>query len=97
VRSRSTTGAVPVPNLLAAILVKIRAISIDDQREAQRQDVAFLLSLVDDPNPLAADLSSSERGWLRKHEYLADPAQESYRGIADAEDAAIVYRRLAKL
>jgi hypothetical protein len=97
VRSRSTVGAVPLPNLLGAILVKVRAILVDDQPEAQRQDVAFLLSLVDDPDLLVADLSRSERGWLRKHEYLADPAQDCYRGIPDAEDAAIVYRRIAKL
>jgi predicted nucleotidyltransferase len=97
VRSRSTIGAVPLPNLLGAILVKVRAILVDDQPEAQRRDAAFLLSLVADPDHLVADLSGSERGWLRRHEYLADPIQECYRGIADAEDAAIVYRRLAKI
>jgi hypothetical protein len=97
VRSRATVGTVPVPSLLGALLVKIRAILVDDQPEAQRRDAAFLLSLVDDPEAHAADLSASERRWLGRHGYLADPEQECYRGIANAEDAAIVYRRLAKL
>lgn len=95
VRARSTVGFVPLPNLLGAILVKIRAILVDDEPEAQRQDAAFLLSLVDDPDPLLEDLSRTESGWLRRHEYLADSANECYRGVANAEDAAIVYRRLA--
>jgi hypothetical protein len=97
IRSRSTEGFVPLPNLLGAILIKIRAIHVDDEPEAQRQDVAFLLSLVDDPDPMAADTTPTERKWLRRHKYLADPTHTCYRGIAEAEDAAIAYRRLAKL
>lgn len=95
VTSRSTRGTLPVPNLLGAILVKIRAIEVDDQPDAQRRDVAFLLSLVEDPDPLEADLTKSERGWLRRHPYLADPTDESYFGIGDPDDAAISFRRMS--
>lgn len=95
VRSGSTRGTLPIPTLLGAILVKIRAIEVDDQPDAQRRDAAFLLSLVEDPDPLEADLSKSERGWLRRHPYLADPVNESYFSIGDAADAAISFRRLA--
>ena len=97
IRTRSSEGSVPLPNLLGAILVKRRAISVDDQPDAQRRDTAFLLSLVDDPDPLSATLSPSERRWLRRHPYFGDPTDACYRGLPDAEDAAIVYRRLAEL
>lgn len=95
VRSRRESGRVPVPNLLGAILVKIRAIAVDDKPEAQRRDVGFLLSLVEDPDSLTLGISANERKWLKKHSYFADSSYASYEGLADAEDAAIVYRRLA--
>src|ERR1700737_1057648 len=38
VRTRAATGTVPLPNLLGAILVKVRAIDVDDEPEAQRHD-----------------------------------------------------------
>lgn len=93
--SRLQRGMLPIPELLGALLVKVRAIGVDDQPAAHRPDVAFLLSLVDDPDPLESDLSKSERRWLKRHPYFADPTHESYRGIPEAPDAAIVYRRLA--
>lgn len=95
VRTRRRRGSIPVPSLLGAILVKVRAISVDDQPRAQRADVAFLFSLVADPDPLAAELTMSERQWLRRCRFFGDPFDISYRGIAEAEDAATVYRRLA--
>jgi hypothetical protein len=93
--SRTRRGKLPVPTILGAILVKVRAIDVDDQPDAQRRDVAFLLSLVDDPDPLVADLKNSERGWLQRHAYFGDPTEDCYRGLPEASDAAIVYRRLA--
>lgn len=95
VRIGSRRGRIPMPDLLGALLVKVRAIEVDDEPEAQRRDVAFLLSLIDDPDVLGADLSKTERGWLRRHACFADPAHDSYRGITDAVDAAIAFRRLA--
>lgn len=43
-------GRLPRPNLLGAILLKARAVDVDDAKESQRQDLAELLSLVDDPD-----------------------------------------------
>lgn len=96
VKSRSSQARIPLPSLLGALLIKVRAIGVDDEPQAQRQDSAFLLSLVDDPDGIGAELSSAERGWLRRHPYLGDPTSDCYRDIPNAEDAAIVYRRLSK-
>jgi hypothetical protein len=95
VKTREEHGTIPVPNLLGALLVKIRAIDVDDEPNAQRTDVAFLLSLVEDPEELLENVSASERGWIRGHDYFSDPANAAYRGVANATDAAIAYRRLA--
>jgi hypothetical protein len=57
VRAGSTRGTIPTPNTLGALLVKLRAIDMDDQPDAQRRDVAFLLSLVADPDPLERQAS----------------------------------------
>lgn len=95
IRAGESAGTIPVPNLLGAILVKARAISVDDQPRAQQADVAFLLSLVDDPDPLAAQIANSERGWLRLHSEFADPASPCYTDVPNAVDAATVFRRIA--
>ena len=63
-------GVLPRPNLLGAILVKTRAIAVDDAKDSQRLDVAFLLTLVSDPAALSAAISSSEKGWLRARREL---------------------------
>ena len=94
VRTRSVTGTVPLPDLLGAILVKVRAIDVDDVPDAHRTDLAFLLWLVEDPDELAKQCSRAERGWLRKHPYFGDPNDACWNGIIGAEDGAIVYRRL---
>ena len=90
------SGMVPVPSLLGAILLKVRAIAVDDQPEAQRGDVAFLLSLVDDPDPLVFEISSSERRWLTRHPEFSDPDSPGYKGIPGAVDTATVFRRLKR-
>jgi hypothetical protein len=95
IRSRSKRGTVSRPNLLGALLVKVRAIAVDDSPDAQRQDVAFLLSLVADPEPLIEDLTARERTWLRRHRYFADPGSPCWAGIEAAEEGVLVYRRLA--
>ena len=93
-RTRSAVGSVPLPNLLGAILVKVRAIDVDDEPQAQRSDVAFLLSLAENPDEMAEQCSRTERNWLRKHPYFADPNDVCWDGVLGSEDGAIVYRRL---
>jgi len=94
VRSRGASGPVPMPDLLGALLVKVRAIDVDDVPEAQRRDVAFLLSLVEDPDALRADLSKTEIKGLRREDGFGDPSSPCWRGFNSAEDGVIVYRRL---
>jgi hypothetical protein len=78
-------GALPRPNLLGAILVKTRAIAVDDAKDSQRIDVAFLLTLVEDLQGTASTITSPEKRWLRAHPEMNDPdrawwrAQESQR------------------
>jgi hypothetical protein len=96
VQSRDVRGSLPRPNLLGAILVKVRAIERDEVPNAQRSDVALLLQLVRDPDELASDLSRTEKGWLRRHEYFADLGDPTWDGFhaEDPEQAALVFRRL---
>jgi len=96
IRAGTIVGRIPVPSLLGSLLVKIRAVEVDDQPDAQRRDVAFLLSLIEDPDPLAHEMSSQERQWLRRHPEFIDHESDLYRGIANAADAATVFRRLAR-
>ncbi len=95
-RAGTSVGRILVPSILGSLLVKIRAVEVDDEPKAQREDVAFLLSLIDDPDPLAHEMSSQERQWLRRHPEFIDHESEVYRGIANASDAATVFRRLAR-
>lgn len=59
-------GRLPRPDLLGAILVKARAVDVDDVPDNQRVDLALLLSLVDDADALGAQLRGRERSWLIK-------------------------------
>ena len=86
VRSPSARGLVPMPNLLGAILIKCRAVDVDDVPEAQLEDLVFLLSLVEDPRTLAENVTSSERKWLRKRVELKSRGHISWR-LLDEEDA----------
>lgn len=96
IRSRDAEGAILRPDLLGAILIKLRAIEVDDLPAAQRADVVLLLQLVEDPDALTADLAGGERTWLKRHEYFADPTDPHWDGFEadDPDRAALVYRRL---
>lgn len=58
------TGYVPRPSLLGAIICKAGAVLVDDVPNAQRLDLAFLLSLVDDPLAMRGELSKGDRKLL---------------------------------
>src|SRR5204863_439110 len=60
VRLGRRRGTLPRPNLLGAILVKTRAVDIDDVPENQRLDLALLLSFVDDADDRANRLGRHE-------------------------------------
>jgi len=53
------------PKLIAAILLKARALRVHSRPQDQRHDLITLLSLLDDPRAARAEITSKERGWLR--------------------------------
>ena len=55
----------PRPSLLGAIIVKAAAVTVDDVPQAQRQDLALLLSLVADPAEMAEATTKKDRARLR--------------------------------
>jgi hypothetical protein len=81
----SRRGLVPRPSLLGAILIKARAVGVDDVPEAQRIDLAFLLTLVTNPRSLRSELSASERRWLRERPELLDPTHPAWRAVEEAD------------
>ncbi len=90
------TGLLPRPNLLGALLIKCRAVDVDDAPDNQRRDVALLLSLVDDPRAIAGQLHSGERApLLRRAEEMLDPHHPAWIGMPTAEDARRALRILA--
>lgn len=95
VRAGKRQGALPRPNLLGAILVKARAIRVDDVPEAQRRDLAFLLTLVEDPFEMQEALKASERRWLRDCQELLDPSHSAWRGLEGADDGRLAFSLLA--
>lgn len=92
-------GRIPRPSLLGAILVKARAVDVDDLPESQLQDLAFLLSLVSDPHELHEGLKSTERGWLRRRIELARPDAKAWSILSpeDADNGFAALRILADL
>ena len=79
-------GAVPRPNLVGAILVKTRAIAVDEAKDSQRLDLAFLLTLIRDPEAAATTLSAAERTWLRAHPEMNEPDREWWRAQGDQRE-----------
>jgi hypothetical protein len=62
------------PNLLGAILIKARVVvkKREGKYESDRQDLVRLLTYVEDPRGLAADMSRKEPGWLRDAQAAID-------------------------
>lgn len=89
----SARGVLPRPDLLGAILVKARAIGVDDAKDSQRLDTAFLLTLVSDPRALAAAITASEKGWLRAQPELNEPDRVWWRAQRDHRDWGIYVLR----
>jgi hypothetical protein len=83
-------GRIPRPNLLGAILLKARAVDVDDAPESQRQDLALLLSLVEDPAPLVSLLRGGERSWIARRVEMNDPQAPCWQGLSrDAAQIAL--------
>lgn len=89
------SGLVPRPSLLSAIVGKAVAVDVDDVPEAQRLDLALLLSLVEDPLAAAAQLTRKDRQRLRARSEMADADQRAWVSLpADAADRGRAAYRL---
>lgn len=86
VRVGSLTGLVPRPSLLGAIVSKAVAVDVDDVPDAQRQDLALLLSLVVDPLAMAGDLTAKDRRRLRERREFGDVSLPAW-GALDPDTA----------
>jgi len=76
--------------------LKTEAIAVDDVPDAQRSDVAVLLSLVANRDELREQLKPAERALLARYPEFGDPTSPPYRGLAEAREAAATYRRLVQ-
>ncbi|HUG05361.1 MAG TPA: hypothetical protein VMQ78_02330 [Candidatus Limnocylindria bacterium] len=81
---------------MGAILLKARAVNVDDVPENQRIDLALLLSLVGDVEPIRQDMRMSERSWLRRRREMGDPATACWRSLSpdDAQRGVATFRQL---
>ncbi len=86
------------PKLIAAILLKARALPVHSRPQDQRQDLVTLLSLLEDPRAARGELTKKEIGWMRSISdrlSIDDPAlQESFE-VARLRVARAAYRVLA--
>jgi hypothetical protein len=86
---------VPRPNLLGAIVLKARAVDVDDVPANQREDLAFLLSLAANPRRLASDTKKGDRRALRAREEMLDPRHPAWFVLEDPAPAQRALRLLA--
>lgn len=79
--------AVRRPSLLGAILIKARVLvkKREEKYESDRQDLVRLLTYVDDPRALRAEMTRSEPGWLRDAEAAIDFEVSSLSAQFDGE------------
>ena len=70
------------PKLIAAILLKARALRVHARPQDQRYDLVTLLGLLDDPRTACSEITNKEIGWMRSISSqlsIDDPAlQESF-------------------
>ena len=85
------------PTLIAAILLKARALRVHSRPEDQRHDLVTLLSLLDDPRAARTDLSNKEIGWVRSISdrlSIDDPSFQESFGANRLRVARAAYRVL---
>ena len=90
VRSGARTGRVPRPDVVGAILIKAVAVKRDRKRGPERhlRDLAFLLSLVDDPILVRDELGRRNCRRVKLVAQLEDPEHEAWRLIDDPQARA---------
>ena len=87
------------PTLIAAILLKARALRVHSRPDDQRHDLITLLSLLDDPRTARQQLTKTELGWIRKAEFdlhLRDPDLYGSFDPERLQSAQAAYRLLLR-
>jgi hypothetical protein len=85
------------PNLLAALLLKARALKVHQRPEDQREDVILLLGLFTDPRAARQQLTGNQQSWLSDIEQdldLDDPALRERFDAAHLELAQAAFHIL---
>jgi len=86
-------GLVPRPSLLGAIIIKAAAVDADDLPHAQRNDLALLLSLLEQPTAIREQLTPKDRMRLRRRSEMLNPEHRAWsplpRSQADRGRAAL--------
>jgi hypothetical protein len=97
VQTTTRKGVIPRPSLLGAIVTKAQAVAVDDAPDAQRLDLAVLLSLVEDPVTLSKEMTRKDRKRVRARVEMADAALPMWAELpTDAADRGLAtYRLLA--
>lgn len=84
VRLGPREGLIPLPDIGGALVIKARA-AVADRRDPERHllDLAFLLSIVDNPRNLRDQLSGRDRAHLRKLGLSEDPRHAPWIALSD--------------
>jgi len=79
-------GAVPVPDLSGALVLKARPAAADTRdRERHRTDVAQLSSIIDDPIGFLEELDKKERRALRLVDLGSDPSRSPWLALDEVK------------
>lgn len=68
----------------------------EDHLHDQLRDLAFLLTLLDDPRSAASEMRGRERSWLRRRVELLDPGHPAWVGLEAAEDGRLALDTLLR-
>ncbi len=85
VRTGAREGMVPRPSLLGAVIVKAAAVDVDDAPQAQRQDLVFLLALVEDPLGVAGVLTAKDRQRIRSRSELTNAEHLAWQTLTQEQ------------
>jgi hypothetical protein len=90
IRHAGRTGMIPLPSLLAAIVIKAAASKLPGDTARHERDLALLLALVPDPFAMRAELTASDRRRLRAVRTLVEPTNPAWRLVpSDIRDQGL--------
>ena len=71
-------GLVPQPSLLGAIIIKPPRVDADDLPHTQRNDLALLLSLLEQPTAIREQLTPKDRKRLRRRSEMLNSEHQAW-------------------